>query len=310
MRRRPAPPRPVNRLRARAPRQSTVQVSRPRSSDCRAARSTRAGVCAARHLLARRVVVGGPADLAEDAHHGVLEVLIATAGTARRRRPSRRRARRAPRSRPRTRRRSWPRPARSRICTTQYSPLAPKTIGSPWWTLITRSSAPSLRSTSKEPSLKIGQSCRISTTRGPAMLGRGAQHLGEALAVGVQGAADERRLGTQRHRHRVERLVQRSHRRRLGDLADLRGRRVLPLGQPVDPVVEQQDRDVDVAAQRVDQVVPTDRQRVTVAGDDPHRQVLAGQRQTRSRSRARGRGWSGNRRSPSSTGTGSSNRCR
>ena len=32
---------------------------------------------------------------------------------------------------------------------------------------MSRSSAPSLRSTSKEPSLKIGQSCRISTNAAP-----------------------------------------------------------------------------------------------------------------------------------------------
>src|SRR6185437_1910707 len=51
--------------------------------------------------------------------------------------------------------------------TTQYSPLAPNTIGSPWCTLITRSSAPSLRSASNEPSLKIGQSCKISTSAEP-----------------------------------------------------------------------------------------------------------------------------------------------
>src|ERR1700745_2887460 len=51
--------------------------------------------------------------------------------------------------------------------TTQYSPLTPNTIGSPWRTLITRSAAPSLRSASNDPSLKIGQSCRISTTAAP-----------------------------------------------------------------------------------------------------------------------------------------------
>ena len=55
-----------------------------------------------------------------------------------------------------------------------------------------------------------------------------------------------------------------------------RGGRVLALGQPVDPVVEQQDRQVHVAAQRVDQVVAADRQRVAVAGDHPHRQVRPG----------------------------------
>ena len=39
-----------------------------------------------------------------------------------------------------------------------------------------------------------------------------------------------------------------------------------------------QDRQVHVAAQRVDQVVATDRQHVAVAGDDPHVEVGARQR--------------------------------
>ena len=119
----------------------------------------------------------------------------------------------------------------------------------------------------------------ISTSAAPRCCGGAAQHLAQSLAVGVQRAADEGGLGAQRQRHRVERVVQRAHRGGLGDLADLRRRRVLPLGQAVDPVVEQQDRQVDVASQRMDQVVAADRQRVAVTGDDPHRQVLAGQRQ-------------------------------
>jgi hypothetical protein len=68
-------------------------------------------------------------------------------------------------------------------------------------------------------------------------------------------------------------VVQRAHRRRLGDLAELGGRRVLALGQPVDLVVEQQDRQVDVAPQRVDEVVAADRQPVAVTGDDEHLEV-------------------------------------
>ena len=96
------------------------------------------------------------------------------------------------------------------------------------------------------------------------------------LAVGVDGARHEGRLGAQRQRHRVERVVERAHRRGLGDLAGLRGGGVLALGEAVDPVVEEQDRHVHVAAQRVDQVVAADRQRVAVTGDDPHREVLAG----------------------------------
>ena len=81
--------------------------------------------------------------------------------------------------------------------------------------------------------------------------------------------------------------VDRAHRRRLGDLAELGRGRVLALGQAVDAVVEQQDLQVDVAAHRVDQVVAADRQRVAVAGHDPDRQVGAGGRQAgRDRRRA------------------------
>ncbi len=49
--------------------------------------------------------------------------------------------------------------AESGLLTTQYSPLAPKTTGSPWRILMTRS-APPLRSASNEPSLKIGRRFR------------------------------------------------------------------------------------------------------------------------------------------------------
>ena len=107
------------------------------------------------------------------------------------------------------------------------------------------------------------------------MLGGLAQHLGEVLAVGVHGPRHERRLGAEGERHRVERVVDRAERGRLGDGADVRRRGVLALGQPVDLVVEQQDLEVDVAPQRVDQVVAADGQGVAVTGDDPHREVLA-----------------------------------
>ena len=105
------------------------------------------------------------------------------------------------------------------------------------------------------------------------MRGRRLQDRGEALAVRVQRPPDERRLGAQGQGDRVEGVVHRAHRGRLGDLSFLGRGGVLPLGQPVDPVVEQQDLEVDVAPQRVDQVVPADRERVAVPGDHPYRQV-------------------------------------
>jgi hypothetical protein len=70
-------------------------------------------------------------------------------------------------------------------------------------------------------------------------------------------------------------MIDGTERRALGDLARLRRGRVLPLGEAVDAVVEQQDGEVDVAPQRVDEVVATDRQRVAVTGDDPHVEVGA-----------------------------------
>ena len=66
-----------------------------------------------------------------------------------------------------------------------------------------------------------------------------------------------------------------AERRRLRDHAALGGRRRLPLREPVDLVVEHQDLQRHVAAQRVDQVVAADRQRVAVAGHDPDREVVA-----------------------------------
>ena len=49
----------------------------------------------------------------------------------------------------------------------------------------------------------------------------------------------------------------------------------MTLGQAVDPVVEQQDLEVDVAPHGVDEVVSADGESVTIPGDDPDRQVLA-----------------------------------
>jgi hypothetical protein len=101
------------------------------------------------------------------------------------------------------------------------------------------------------------------------------QHLDEPLLVAVDRARDEGGAGAEGQRQRVERRVDRAAGGRLGHLAELARRRGLALGQAVDAVVEEQDLDGDVAAQRVDEVVGADRQRVAVAADDPHREVIA-----------------------------------
>ena len=143
-----------------------------------------------------------------------------------------------------------------------------------------------------------------------ALVGVGpAEGLHHVLAVHVVGPGHEGGLGAEGQAERVERVVERAERRRLGDLAHLRGRRVLALGQAVDLVVEQQDGDVHVAAQGVDQVVAADRQRVAVAGDDPDVEVRAGWWPGRWRWPGPGRGSSASRRCSCSTGSGRRSRC-
>ena len=108
-----------------------------------------------------------------------------------------------------------------------------------------------------------------------------AQGRHHARTIRLHDPPDETRFGAERQRHRVEGRVDRTHGRGLGDLPDLGGGGVLALGQPVDLVVEEQDREVDVAAHRVDQMVATDGQGIAVTGHDPDRKVRAGRRQTR-----------------------------
>jgi hypothetical protein len=48
----------------------------------------------------------------------------------------------------------------------------------------------------------------------------GTEGLDHVLSVEVVGAGHETRLGAERHRQRIERRIDRAHRRGLGDLAD------------------------------------------------------------------------------------------
>ena len=128
---------------------------------------------------------------------------------------------------------------------------------------------------SKAPSLKTLQFCRTSTKAAPIVLVGPSERLEHVGPVHVVGAGHEGGLGPQRQRDRVERGVVGAERGRLGDLAHLGGRRVLPLGQPVNLVVEHQDVQAHVAAQGVDQVIAADGQRVPVAGDDPDVEIGA-----------------------------------
>ena len=109
--------------------------------------------------------------------------------------------------------------------------------------------------------------------RGALVPARALERLLEMLGVRVDRPGDERRLGGERDREGADREVNGPVWCRLGDLAELGRRAGLALREPVDAVVEHHDPNVDVAPERVDQVVATDRQGVAVAGDDPDHQV-------------------------------------
>ena len=111
--------------------------------------------------------------------------------------------------------------------------------------------------------------------RGAVMFGGSLEGVGEVFDIGIDATGNKSGFAANRKRERMERVVDRAHGGTFGDLAERRGGRILPLGQAVNAVVEQDDVEVHVAADAVHQVVATDRKAVAVAGDDPHHQVGA-----------------------------------
>ena len=94
--------------------------------------------------------------------------------------------------------------------------------------------------------------------------------------VGVPGAGDKSGAGGEGEEERIEGRIDRAVRSRFGHLVLLGGGRVLALGETVDAVVEEQDDHLDVAADRVHQVVAADRQAIAVTSDHPDIEVGAG----------------------------------
>ena len=115
-------------------------------------------------------------------------------------------------------------------------------------------------STSEKPFLRIAFSITRSSGIGLATVSRAANDAPCAL----------------RELDDVEVGLDRAERRRGRAIAGRCGRRHLPAGHAVDPVIEEQDGDVDVAPRGVDEVVAADRGAVAVARDDDHVQVRAG----------------------------------
>src|SRR4029078_9864286 len=166
------------------------------------------------NLRARRIVVGRLADLTEDAHHHVLEVLLRQAG---KRKGVGRILNRGVVDDDLVRRHVSGLGDLESVAGLDHAVL---TVGAERDRLAVADV--------DDPLLGAFLTQRVEGTvvedravlqdldqRGTAVGSRRPQHLGQSLAVGVQGAADERRVGAERQRHWVERVVQRAHRRGL-----------------------------------------------------------------------------------------------
>jgi hypothetical protein len=155
----------------------------------------------------------------------------------------------------------------------------PKRIGLPCsrWSWVSAATSFAVKC-SNAPSLKTGQFWNASTNPVPTYWWARLSTVGKALASVSIGARDEAPAAAERERSRDERGLSTEP---IGvdgrTLAEQRGRRVLALGEPVDPVVEQDHLEVHVAAEQVHQVVAADAEAVAVAGDHPDVELGVGQ---------------------------------
>ena len=105
---------------------------------------------------------------------------------------------------------------------------------------------------------------------------RRLEDIGQVL-VHVDATGDEAGAGTEREGAGTGRAVDRSERRRRRARADPAGRRILAFRKAVYLIVEKQYLAVEVAAEHVHRMVAADRQRIAVAGDDPHVELGIGE---------------------------------
>src|SRR5579875_768542 len=106
------------------------------------------------------------------------------------------------------------------------------------------------------------------------------EHIPQVFLFNVYRPTDEAGVSTERHRYGVEWIIYGACWRRLGDLSDFGCRRVLPFGQAVDSVVEQQDFQVNISSEGMDEMVATDGQAIAVASHYPYVQLGSGYLQT------------------------------
>ncbi len=87
------------------------------------------------------------------------------------------------------------------------------------------------------------------------MQGSATQGFAQVLDVRVDRACDESRFGTKGDHDRVQRMIDGSHRRALGDGAFGAGGRILTFGQSINAVIEHHQREIHIAPQQMNEVI-------------------------------------------------------
>src|SRR5262249_14678337 len=108
----------------------------------------------------------------------------------------------------------------------------------------------------------------------------------EVLRVDIERAGNQGRLGCQGEANRIDGLLDRAHRARFRLLSHLARGRVLPLGQAINAVVEEEDLQIDVPTKGVKQMVSTDGEAISIPRHHPDLKVGANRLETC------GKGWS------------------
>src|SRR5689334_15693891 len=98
----------------------------------------------------------------------------------------------------------------------------------------------------------------------------------EMIRIRINGPCDKSSLSGQSRLNGMDWLFDRAERAGFGTFAKLGRGRVLALGQPINPIIKEEDLNVEVAAQAMDEVVGPDGQPVAIACDNPDGQIGVG----------------------------------
>ena len=104
---------------------------------------------------------------------------------------------------------------------------------------------------------------------------RPTNHLLQMFRVAIHTARYERSIGTKGQCPRIEWMIETSVRGRLRYFMFFAGRRILPFGESVNLIVEQQNLHIEITAQQVNEVVTTNAHSVAITGYNPHAQLGA-----------------------------------